>query len=342
MKGIVHFLSGVAVATFFPDAVNLAATQSSFILVLGGIGGLLPDTLDFRGARFFEKPDVDIDPHPADFDAQAIATRVAEVINRVAVTQQKLILRLRTMRLGADLWRQYSLRFDVPHNEVIVKLGPVVNTSQMPFPESEVEGGLSRPPAREGRASVNVRVLPTYGAETKIDIFGGPSFSLEWRNQQVEINFIPWHRAWSHSFTVAALFGILVGIPFGVTAGLIAALGVATHIVEDQLGFLGSNLFFPITKRRSEGLKLIHSGDAVPNFFAVWTALVIILFNLDRLSPAPLIEPLKYFGLAWLPALFLLATYVSGRVRAEKQPQASSSALQQADLVQETQEVVNT
>ncbi len=52
MKGIVHFVSGLAAATFFPEAVNLAATQSSFILVLGGIGGLLPDTLDFRLSRF--------------------------------------------------------------------------------------------------------------------------------------------------------------------------------------------------------------------------------------------------------------------------------------------------
>ncbi len=332
MKGIVHFLSGVAVATFFPDAVNLAATQSSFILVLGGIGGLLPDTLDFRFARFFERPDVDIDPHPANFDAQAIATRIAAAINHVAETKQRTIFQLRTMRLGADWWRQYSLRFDMQNRAVIVKLGPVVNTSQLPLPQTEEE-------ERIGRAPVSVGLLPTYGEETKIDIFGGPSFALEWRNEQVEISFIPWHRQWSHALTLAALFGLAAGILFGPLPGLILALGYATHIAEDQLGFLGSNLFYPFTHRRSNGLKLLHSGDAVPNFFAVWTALVLILFNLDRFAPQPLIEPLAFFGLAWLPALVLLGSYIYRRVRASTKPPAPLRALQQAEVVQETQEV---
>jgi membrane-bound metal-dependent hydrolase YbcI (DUF457 family) len=332
MKGIVHFLSGVAVATFFPDAVNLAATQSSFILVLGGIGGLLPDTLDFRFTRFFAKPDVDIDPHPASFDAQEIATRIAAAIHRVAETKQKTILQLRTMRLGADLWRQYSLRFDTENHAVIVKLGPVVNTSQQPLPQPDEEECV-------GHATVSARLMPTYGEETQIDIFGGPSFALEWRNEQVEISFIPWHRQWSHALTLAALFGLGAGILFGPLAGAILALGYAMHIAEDQLGFLGSNLFYPFTRRRTDGLKLLHSGEAVPNFFAVWTALVVILFNLDRFSPQPLIEPLTFFGLAWLPALVLLAIYIYHRRRAEAKPRASLRAMQQAEVVQETREV---
>ena len=58
MKGITHFISGVAVATFFPQAVQAAAQDLSFILVLGGIGGILPDTLDFKLARYFERVDV--------------------------------------------------------------------------------------------------------------------------------------------------------------------------------------------------------------------------------------------------------------------------------------------
>jgi len=44
---------------------------------------------------------------------------------------------LHTIRLEADLWRQYSIRFDPEHNEVAVRIGPVVNTGQTPLPGSE-------------------------------------------------------------------------------------------------------------------------------------------------------------------------------------------------------------
>ncbi len=378
MKGIVHFVSGLAAATFFPEAVNLAVTQSSFILVLGGIGGLLPDTLDFRLSRFLERPDVDIGPHPASADPQDIADRVAGAINRVATTRQKLILQLRTMRLGPDSWRQYSLRFDVENSAVIVKLGPVVNTSQMPLPEREGAGDteierhgtgdtetrrhgdveatavdghragvklpsrrVSQPVGRGGHATVNAQLSPTYGEETTIDIFGGPSFALEWRQGKVEINFIPWHRQWSHSLTLAVLFGVLAGIPFGATAGVVAALGCVVHIAQDQLGFLGSNLLYPFTRRRSNGLKLIHSGEPIPNFFTVWTMLLIILFNLDRFSARPQINPLTYFGIAWLPALLLLGVYLFNRYRAHTRRHAALAALQQTDLVQDAQEIID-
>ena len=50
MKGLTHFISGIAVATFFPQAVHMATQDQSFILCLGGIFGILPDTLDFKFA----------------------------------------------------------------------------------------------------------------------------------------------------------------------------------------------------------------------------------------------------------------------------------------------------
>lgn len=356
MKGIAHFLSGLAVATFFPEAVSLAATQSSFILVLGAIGGLLPDTLDFRLSRFLERPDVDIDPHPDNPDPQGIAERVAEAVNRVGASKRKIILQLRTMRLGPDRWRQYSLRLEVENRMVIVKMGPVVNTSQMVVPvgkdterETPPEDAPQvaaravllpqlRPPQQIGRAQVNVRMLPTYGEETLIDIFGGPSFALEWRNEQVEINFIPWHRQWSHSLTFAALFGLLAGITFGTTAGIITALGYTIHIAEDQIGFLGSNLLFPFTRRRVPGFKWVHSGDAAANFFTVWTMLVIILFNLDRFSARPMIEPLAFFGIAWVPVFLLFLAHLSKRQRTDTEP---PGAVARQDLIQEVQGVVD-
>ena len=61
MKGIAHFLTGVAVASFFPEIVYGASQNLSFGPVLGGIAGLLPDTIDFKVARYFAPLDDEID-----------------------------------------------------------------------------------------------------------------------------------------------------------------------------------------------------------------------------------------------------------------------------------------
>ena len=109
------------------------------------------------------------------------------------------------------------------------------------------------------------------------------------------------------------MLGLITGVLFGsLQAGLVAFFGMSAHIVEDQLGYLGSNLFWPITQERSAGARLLHSGDAIPNFLAVWTALVLILFNLDRFSAPvqnrnPLLIPVIYFGTTLIvPALILI------------------------------------
>lgn len=340
MKGISHFITGVAVGTFFPDAVR-AAADGSFILALGGIGGLLPDTLDFKFARFLEEPDILIDPHPERFEAQNIADEIAAGIDRVGATHKKQILKCNTMRLGPDWWQQYSLKFDTQKSEVVVKLGPIVNTSQMPLPESEREWP-------EGRATIHTPLLPTYGEFMTVDIFSGPSFALEWRNGRVEIDFIPWHRQYSHSIFMALLFGLICGALFFllgsslyVTAGLIGAFAVMAHVLEDQLGYLGSNLFWPLTKVRSTGMKLIHAGDAIPNFFTVGTSCMLIIFNLDRFSPQPLIDPLVYWGVLWLPFPIMLVYFFVRKFRADMLKRIPLLAQQEGDLVAETQEVVD-
>lgn len=333
MKGIAHFMTGVAVGTFFPDAVQ-AASAGSLILVLGGIGGLLPDTLDFKFARFVEKPDVLIDPHPEQFEAQKIADDIAAAIERVGATHKKLILKCNTMRLGPDWWQQYSLRFDTARGEIAVELGPIVNTSQMPLPES-----LRTHP--KGCARIRTPLLPTYDDLTQVDIFGGPSFALEWRNGRVEIDFIPWHRQYSHSILMALLFGALCGVLFGLTAGLIGAGAVLAHVLEDQLGYLGSNLLFPLTSVRATGARLIHAGDAIPNFFTVGTSAYIILFNLDRFSAHPMLDPFFYWGILWLPFPLMLAYYFFRKFQRDLRTRVPFLVQQEADLVAETQEAVD-
>ena len=113
------------------------------------------------------------------------------------------------------------------------------------------------------------------------------------------------------------------------------------HVLEDQLGYLGSNLLWPLTKVRSTGMKLIHAGDTIPNFFTVGTMVYVILFNLDRFSPQPVIDPLVFWGVFWLPFPLILTYFFYSKFRNDRLVRATLFELQEADLVAETQEVVD-
>ena len=328
MKGISHFITGVAVATFFPEVVQ-AGAQGSLLPVLGGIAGILPDTFDFKFARYFERYDLEIDPG-ANPNAQEIAEQVAGAMRTAYETNKPQNVMLHTIRLGADLWRQYTIRFDPEQNEVAVRIGPVVNTGQVPLPGSEPTD------AAEARVRVGVPMVHTYDAENRIDIFSGPSFKFARRGDKLVVHFLDWHRRWSHSLTLAAVLGLLGGLVLGKWAGLIIGLGFAGHVLEDQLGFMGSNLFYPFTKNRAIGAQLLRSGDAIPNFVTVWVAVALILFNLDRFSTAPRLDPWWFLGLAIALPVVLLGTIYQWQRRQKREPKES---LQQKDIVSETEEV---
>ena len=331
MKGISHFLAGIAAVSFIPGVVE-SAVQGSYLIVLGGLFGLLPDTLDFKFVRFFERAE-EIDPDPAQLDAQVIADQIAALIDRAAATGRPVRAHVHSIKLGPDRWQQYTVRFDSAHNQVAVRIGPIVNTSQMPI------GPFVESPFKF--AKVKTKMVYTYDGDVNVDIFSGPSFAFVPKAAGVEIQFLPWHREWSHSFTLAALLGLIVGLIFGsVQAGLVAAVGMAAHIVEDQIGYMGSNLLWPFTKDRSAGMKLIHSGDAIPNFLAVYTAMQLILFNLDRFSAPvqqrpPMLEPISFFLLAIiLPNAILLTLYALDRRRSR----VPIEAARQFDVMSELQE----
>jgi membrane-bound metal-dependent hydrolase YbcI (DUF457 family) len=331
VKGITHFISGVAAASFLPAAVT-SAESGSLILALAGVCALLPDTLDFKFARYFERLDDAIAPTEADFDAPAIAGRVAAAMRTAFETGQPRTVQLHTLRLGSDLWRQYTVRFAPQTNEVIVQPGPAVNTAQAPYPDSAL------PNAAEGRATVGAPLAPTYDAETEVDIFSGPCFRFERRGDAVHVTFLPWHRRWTHSFTLTAALGLAAGLLLGPVFGAAAGLGAVVHVLQDQLGFMGSNLLWPLTRRRTPGLRLVHSGDPIPNFLTVWLAAALLLFNLDRFSTAPRLPTGPYLLLAVaLPAAVMLAAYVGQRHK-KAQP-LSAEGLRQADVVAEAQEI---
>lgn len=345
MKGIAHFITGVAIATFFPEVVERAAS-GSLLPMLGGVAGIFPDTLDFKFARYFERYDLEIDPG-ANPDARDIAEQMVGAMRRAYDTEEPQNIMLHTIRLGADLWQQYAVRFAPEQNEVAVRVGPIVNTGQVPLPGSEPEG------AEEVRVKVGVPMVHTYDAENKIDIFSGPSFKFERQGDQLHVHFLDWHRRWSHSLTLATALGLgaagvaalieflahgnLTRMPLLI--GLVTGLALAGHVLEDQLGFMGSNLFYPFTKKRTIGLRLIRSGDAIPNFLTVWISVALILFNLDRFSDQAWLNPVWFLGVAViLPIAVLGGIYFWQKAR-PRSDQESVEAQRQADMIAETEDV---
>ena len=282
MKGIAHFVSGVMAASFCPWAVRAAMEGNPLYFILGGAFGLLPDTVDFKFYRFFFRHDIYVDPDPLKHDPQPIADALAEAVNRAHRERRPVRIKLNTMKLGADLWQQYVVRFDPAKGEVLVKFGPVVNTGQVPVPGSAPEGAV-------GHAKLECPVVQTYDATTRVDIFDGPTFTMQPDEQgRVILHFLPWHRNWSHSFLVGAVLALGGWAIWSWQAAVVIFLGFSAHVLEDQLGFMGSNLFFPLTRQRFQGLHVMRSGDAVPNFTTVWFACLLIFWNLYRFMPEPL------------------------------------------------------
>jgi membrane-bound metal-dependent hydrolase YbcI (DUF457 family) len=302
MKGFTHFISGIAVATFFPQAVHMASQEQSFILCLGGIFGIMPDTLDFKFARYFHKSDFEIRPNPNDLSAQKIAETVAQCIEK-ANRDGSSTVQLHTMQLGANLWRSYSLGFDSVTSEVVVEIGPLVDTGQIPFIGTEPKTDA------QARVKVSCGFFQDFDKKSQISIMTGPCFEFVKRpDGRVQIVFLPWHRTWSHSLTLGFLVSVLVGIIAYLTVGvgphpelysiprwflypLIIFCGSLVHILEDSTGFMGNNLFYPFTKDRTTGLGFMSAAEAIPNFLFVWTSIVCILFNLDRHRWAPTNHP---------------------------------------------------
>jgi membrane-bound metal-dependent hydrolase YbcI (DUF457 family) len=324
MKGIAHFISGVTAASFCPWAVKAAMDGNPLYFVLGGVFGILPDTIDFKFYRFFYPHDVYIEPDPRNFDPQAVAETLARTVEKASAEKRTYRIKLCTVRAGADLWQQYDVQFNTQTNEVIVTLGPVVNTGQVPVP------GSAASEKKVGRAKVGVKMIQTYDSVTHVDIFDGPSFSLQPDERgAVELHFLPWHRNWSHSFTLGAVFAALGWLIWDWRAAVVIFAGMSAHLLEDQMGLMGSNLFFPFTKRRMHGLHLMRSGDAIPNFVAVWTCCLLIFWNLYRFLPNPVYQfsfwKLVLYGAVIPLGGFALLHYVltGGWKRKEEGPRES-------------------
>ncbi|MBN1297382.1 metal-dependent hydrolase [bacterium] len=317
MKGLTHFISGIAAASFIPAVVHRSASprsgfdgaESSFLLALAGLYAILPDTLDFKLGRFFETADVDVFPDPDTLDAQTMAETLAQVMDAAWVSGRPMRIQFHTLQLSADRWQQYRIAFHPETNAVSVQIGTVVTTSQVPFPGTAPENNT-------GRAMLNhARLLPGGARGSTVDIMSGPMYGFRRMpgTDHLHVDFLPWHRTWSHSYVLGALLALPL---WGIAAlldwhqpwmyPLVAFIGFATHITEDLTGHMGGSLIWPFMKERCRGLCLFHAANPDANFVTDWLALVIILWNLDRFGEQliPLPASLYFLFFLFTPFVF--------------------------------------
>lgn len=305
MRGLTHFMMGITVATFFKSMMVGAAYQDSLIILLGGIFGLLPDTLDFKFLNYVEPQDRVIDPDPHDLKPKEIAEVIASEINHTNTLKPGGMRRLQThtLKLGPDLWQSYSINFNKAKRQVEVKVGPHVTMSGTPSFGTE-------PPADKalGVAKYEPKLVDTYGRPTEVKGFSGPSFGfLKRKDGAVEVVFIPFHRRSGHSMTMGVVFALLGWLLTGVwQVGAVIFSGWLMHIVLDSFGHLGNNLFWPVTKQRTSGLYLVSAANPYWNSFTIYSCIAIVLWNMN-LYNAELSLSYTIPGMAALgPALYML------------------------------------
>ncbi len=273
VKGIAHFAVGVAFAASFPWAVREGASGNPLYFLLGGFAGLIPDTLDFKFWRFLYRQDILVVPDQHDPDPGPIARALAQAVT-MASNGRPIRIKLESMRLGTDRWRRYTVRFDPDARTVTVLIGPVVDTGRCLIERGKDMG-------RAATAPIPVPLRLDYFATFDVDAFEGPHVRMvPDLGGSVMVEFIPWHRSWSHGLAVAGVLGVLGTLVWDWRAGLVMAGAQMLHAILDQAGYLGNNAWFPLTRHRKPGGKYLHSGDSVANATVVWYAGLWIWYNL--------------------------------------------------------------
>ena len=124
-------------------------------------------------------------------------------------------IQLHTIKLSYETFQQYTIQFDTEENNVIVSIGPVVSMGKVPYPGTE-------PPEGEGIgiAKTKNKILQTYNKPSTADIFSGPQFGFQPTKDGVRVEFIPFHRKWSHSLTLALIMGVFAYFIVGMYEGV--------------------------------------------------------------------------------------------------------------------------
>jgi hypothetical protein len=298
MKGVTHYIAGIAAASCLPAVVAAAADGNPLYFMLAGLTGLLPDTLDFKCYRYFYPCRDEVIPDSRAPDAQGIADALARAVAR-AQADGAASLRLSTVRLSGDRWLPYRVTFAPARREVTVTFEQPDDDDPTAFPLAFR--------CREATAPLPCDILLEGDAATRVDILDGPIWAFRRSpGQGVHAAFIPWHRQWTHSFVCVALIAALALLANG-TAACVVLLAGGLHILMDQLGHMGSAIWWPFCKPRIPGLQLAHASDSWPNLAAIWLALLLLFWNLARLTPdtALYLNPIRLF--VWAGFVPLLA-----------------------------------
>ena len=351
MKGLTHFMTGVAVSSFFGGAVEMAQLDKSWIMVLGGMYGIMADTLDFKFYVFFSREDHEIDPDPLNPDAGKIAEQIGKAIEQAYDENRLVKIKCHTVRLGADLWRQYVIKFDPERGEVVVVINPIVTMSQVPYLGTEPKEN------RVGRYRLRVPLIETHGRPTVVDIMSGPEIGFRRVGDSVQVEFIPFHRTWTHSFfvgflaaSVAWIFASLsAGWGIGWYYGLLALAAYWSHLISDLTGYMGASFFWPFWKKRTPGLRWFKSQNPHSNFIFNYCCLTVTLFNLNRFTFVDPVAraghyinatPLRYFLLTTIipVGVYLLLARIFGKREKEEKKEAvvlAEEALEQLELTRD-------
>lgn len=344
MKGITHFLTGVATASCFPLAIQTAFDEKAYLMVLGGVCGIMSDTLDFKFARYFWKHDYRVRLTEDNLDPRLPAEIMAKAIDEAAATGRPVRVKLDIDRVSTSYYRTYAVMVDDDHKEVTCCIGPLKTMSHCMARGENMPGDAAKKsaiekngpiavmetlakeapalpdsmpvPTRAFTASFKSDVNNTYYCDAEVGIFSGPDFEFApQKDGKVRIDFIPWHRRWTHSVTLGLLMGPigfalfanwgalaagdlrLFANPFAVAAFFIGILAFWSHVLVDQTGHLGSNLFPPWTKTRSLGWKWCTSASPFSNLMVNYISVSIILWNINAYAPAPV------FTLPWAGGL---------------------------------------
>ena len=311
MKGITHYTLGLAVASCFPEAVHQAACGHPWPMLTGGLFGLLPDLLDFKIVRFLSPRHVQIIPDPLEPDMPMVAEGLALAVREARRRRSSLVVQLHPMRVAEDEWQPYEVHFEAA-GAIETRLLPRCAADGRPT------GEPPKGPRASGRARLDVPLVIGYQARLRIEQLEGPTLRLTpLDDRRVRVDFLPWHRGWSHSLGLAVGAALLAALLGGLWIGAIALLAIVTHVASDQLGYLGASLLWPFRRRRYPGLQRFHAQDSLGNASALWLALLVMLWNLARYSspPLPLHGPRLFFwaGLAPLALLTVLRSHWPSR-----------------------------
>lgn len=311
--------------------------------LLSALGGLeegdavaVSGYLDYRGEEpVFVAADA---PHP-----MYVAERVAEAID-YAYEHGEARVKVENIRMIGDTYRRFLIDLDGENRTVRVVMGPIIALGGMPLEDEPVPEHR-----RYAEARTRHRFVKKYPKPTVIGGFSGTSIGFRREGDVVEEVFLPWHREWSHSFTVGAFLAALLYLALAALGSSLAAplalasmLGYWAHVVEDQLGYMGSNLLWPFTKKRTPGLRLGESGSPLLNFSTALLMSGFIVANLNYAVPRPPIA-LPYgelLALVSAPSAAMYAYAVAKwlRQRGEAPEEAEEKAVEEV-LEEEEEEI---